>query len=195
MATLLIWRLAVLSSFSEFHFLLHPDIQHTMKLPPLSVISTWPTPNYIDPPTRGHGILIANVVCLSLAFIVVCLRLYTRLRITFSAGFDDILIILGFIFTTAMGVLSSIGTEKVGMNRHVWDIELSNLVIARKIILSGQICFAGGACFIKVALLWFCRRLISKGHMRLYNWAFNLSMIFVGLLWILFTFITIFQCS
>jgi hypothetical protein len=34
-----------------------------------------------------------NIVCFSLALIVVSLRLYTRLRVTCSAGIDDVLIL------------------------------------------------------------------------------------------------------
>jgi hypothetical protein len=37
----------------------------------------------------------------SLALIVVSLRLYTRLRVTCSAGIDDVLIVIGLIFARA----------------------------------------------------------------------------------------------
>lgn len=161
-----------------------------MKLPPEAILATWPTPNYIDPPTRGPGVLIVNATCLSLAFIVVSLRIYTRIRITYSAGVDDVLIIIGLISAIAMAAVTSIAT-----NRHIWDIELSHLVTVQKLNLSWQIFYSLASCFTKISLLWFCRRLISKGHFRLYNWAFILSMIFVGLSCVLFTVISIFQCS
>lgn len=73
-----------------------------MQLPPTAVMATWPTPNYVDPPTRGHGAMIVNIVCITLAILVVILRLYTRLRITCSAGVDDILIVFGLLFAIAM---------------------------------------------------------------------------------------------
>lgn len=82
-----------------------------MKLPPPAVIAAWPTPNYIDPPTRGHGVLIVNIVCISLAFSVVTLRLYARLCVTCSAGLDDIFIVFGLFFATGMVVVTSIATE------------------------------------------------------------------------------------
>ena len=81
-----------------------------MKLPPPAVMAEWPTPNYIDPPTRGHGVLIVNIACMSLAFIVVMLRLYTRFWITYSAGIDDLLIVAGLVFAIAMVVVTSIAT-------------------------------------------------------------------------------------
>ncbi|KAJ5345291.1 hypothetical protein N7541_007784 [Penicillium brevicompactum] len=166
-----------------------------MKLPPAAILATWPTPNYIDPPTRGHGVLVVNIVCLALAFIVVSLRIYTRIRITCSAGVDDVLIVIGLVFAIAMAVVTSIATEQWGMNRHIWDIQLLRLVTVQKLNLTWQIMFSLASCFTKISLLWFCRRLIGKGHFALYNWAFILSMVFVGLSSGLFTIISIFQCS
>lgn len=68
-----------------------------MKLPPPEILMTWPKPNYIDPHTRGPGVLIVNIVCVSVAFIVTLLRLYTRFRITCSPGIDDILIVIAMV--------------------------------------------------------------------------------------------------
>jgi hypothetical protein len=166
-----------------------------MKLPPEAIAASWPTPNYIDPPTRGHGVLIVNVVCMSLAFLVVSLRLYTRLRITCSAGIDDVLIVIGLVFAIAMAVITSIATEDWGMNRHVWDIEVLRLATVQKLNLSFQIMFSLSSCFTKISLLWFCRRLIGKGNFALYNLAFILCMVFVGVSSGLFTIISIFQCT
>ncbi|KAJ5562839.1 hypothetical protein N7461_001600 [Penicillium sp. DV-2018c] len=166
-----------------------------MKLPPEAITATWPTPNYINPPTRGHGVVIVNVICMSLALLVVSLRLYTRLRITCSAGIDDVLIVIGLIFAIAMAVITSIATQSYGMNRHVWDIEVSQLVTVQKLNLCFQIMFSMASCFTKISLLWFCRRLIGKGNFAMYNLAFILCMVFVGLSSGMFTIISIFQCT
>lgn len=166
-----------------------------MKLAPAAVRASWPTPNYIDPPTRGHGVLVVNVVCLSLAFLVVAMRLYTRLRITCSIGVDDLFIVIGLVFAIAMATITSVATEDFGMNRHVWDIEIPHLTTIQKLNLSFQIMFSLSSSFTKLSLLWFCRRLIGKGHLTLYNWAFTSAMIFVGASSLLFTLISVFQCS
>jgi hypothetical protein len=68
-----------------------------MQLPPLSVLASWPTPNYIDPVTRGPGLLIVNIVFSALAFIVVALRLYTRVWITRSLGMDDVFVFAALV--------------------------------------------------------------------------------------------------
>jgi hypothetical protein len=68
-----------------------------MKLPPPSVLKSWPEPDYTDPVTRGPAVLIVNIVMVCIAFVVTCMRLYTRLKITFSPGIDDILIIIAMV--------------------------------------------------------------------------------------------------
>ncbi|KOS44693.1 hypothetical protein ACN38_g4407 [Penicillium nordicum] len=166
-----------------------------MRFPPPIITESWPTPNYIDPPTRGHGVLIVNVVCLALAFLIVFLRLYTRLWITCSAGVDDVLIVVGLIFAIAMAVITSIATEQWGMNRHIWDIESDRFIAVRKLNLCFQLLFLVSSCFIKISLLCFCRRLIGKVNFALYNWAFLLSIVFVSGSSMLFIVISIFQCS
>ena len=168
-----------------------------MRLPPLAVEASWPTPNYTDPVTRGHAVLIVNIVCISLAFLVTILRVYTRIRITATAGIDDIFVVIGLVFAIAMVVVTSIATEKWGYNRHIWDIPAFWLPTMQKLNLSFQLMFSWSSGFTKFSLLWFCRRLLGpgKGGFAVYNWAFIGSMIFVALSVILFTFFSIFQCS
>lgn len=167
-----------------------------MQLPPLSVMMTWPTPNYVDPPTRGHGVLVVNIICICFAFLVVMLRLYTRLRITCSFGVDDILIIFGLIFAIAMVVVTSIATEDWAWNRHIWDVPMSWLPTVQKLNLCFQIMFSLSSSITKISLLWFCRRLLGagKGNYMVFNWAFIGAMVFVGLSCALFTLFSIFQC-
>lgn len=76
-----------------------------MKLPPADVLATWPTPNYIDPTTRGNSVLIVTIVFSALAFVVTCLRLYTRFKITCSPGIDDILIVVALVSCTILMAL------------------------------------------------------------------------------------------
>jgi hypothetical protein len=66
-------------------------------LPPAEVIASWPTPNYIDPVTRGPDLLIVSIVFTSLAFVLTSLRIYTRLWITGSFGVDDLLGVVALV--------------------------------------------------------------------------------------------------
>jgi hypothetical protein len=57
----------------------------------LSIIASWPQPNYIDPITRGWDFLAANLILLGFVVLVVSLRIYTRLFISRYFGLDDVL--------------------------------------------------------------------------------------------------------
>ena len=61
-------------------------------LPPPSVLSTWPAPNYIDPITRSdRGPIICTIIA-GIVVICVALRLWTRAFVLRSFGLDDWLI-------------------------------------------------------------------------------------------------------
>lgn len=67
--------------------------------PPLSVVLTWPIPNYTNPVTRGPGGVVLTAVLVSLLLMAVLARFYTRLRITRSYGPDDTLIAIALACT------------------------------------------------------------------------------------------------
>jgi hypothetical protein len=71
-----------------------------MKLPPLDVILTWPAPDYVHPETRGPALVIVNSIFISLVFITVAARLYTRIVISNWFGIDDVFILLALVGTT-----------------------------------------------------------------------------------------------
>jgi len=71
------------------------------KMPPLAVIATWPTPNYIDPVTRGPEVVVVSVILGGLAVAVVAARIYARVHILKSFGIDDGLILLATVSNLA----------------------------------------------------------------------------------------------
>jgi len=74
-----------------------------MRYPPLSVIESWPTPDYENPARRGPENIILNLIFFPLVCMIIAIRLYTRLRITKSFGVDDWLIVASWVsqhFTT-----------------------------------------------------------------------------------------------
>jgi hypothetical protein len=68
-----------------------------MQLPPLAIIESWPAPNYVDPVTRGRANAVMNFVLYPLVCVALGIRVYTRLRISRSFGWDDWLILLSFV--------------------------------------------------------------------------------------------------
>lgn len=69
-----------------------------MQLPSLAVLATYPTPNYVNPETKGPDLLVANCVMFSIASVVVALRIHTRVFISRCFGADDVFILLAMVF-------------------------------------------------------------------------------------------------
>jgi len=63
-----------------------------MRNPPPEVYLSWPAPNYVDPETRGPMLVVVPVVLVIISFLIVALRLYTRVVLIKSVGADDWLI-------------------------------------------------------------------------------------------------------
>jgi hypothetical protein len=85
-----------------------------MKLPPVEVLLTWPTPNYQDPVTRGPALVIVNVILIALVMLTVAARLYTRLVIKRWFGLDDVFILVALV-----------SVQLIIMNRHLICIRYS----------------------------------------------------------------------
>ena len=65
--------------------------------PPPEVIASWPTPNYVDPTTKGYGLVILCSVLGFFSIATVSLRLWTRASITKNFGADDWVILLAMV--------------------------------------------------------------------------------------------------
>ena len=77
--------------------------------PPLSVIESWPRPNYINPVRRDWTVPVILIVLFFITFLVFCARLWARLTVTHDAGFDDLLIALAMVrWTLSLGTKSQI---------------------------------------------------------------------------------------
>ncbi|KKK14801.1 hypothetical protein ARAM_006380 [Aspergillus rambellii] len=168
-----------------------------MQLPPAEVLASWPEPNYINPITRGHSVLIVSIVCSALATIVTGLRIFTRVKITCTAGMDDLLIILGLLFGIAMAAVISVASFYYGWDRHMWDVPLEWLPTVSKLNLTFQILFSLSASLTKLSFLWFCKRILGAGGKGLYQ-AYNLALIAamnaVAVSSVLFMGLSLFQC-
>lgn len=68
-----------------------------MRLPPLAVLLSWPTPNYVDPVTHGPALLIVNLIFITLVVVAVVGRLYSRICVKRWYGWDDSMIALALV--------------------------------------------------------------------------------------------------
>ena len=68
-----------------------------MRFFPNEVILSWPTPNYVDPVTRGDAIFYVNSIFIAVVVIICILRLYTRFFIKHWLGADDAFITIALV--------------------------------------------------------------------------------------------------
>src|ERR1700742_4647399 len=75
--------------------------------PPAAVIMSWPTPNHINPETHGLQVTITTGILLSLAILAVAGRLYARLVLLPSFGWDDGLIVIALVRISTSAFMAS----------------------------------------------------------------------------------------
>ena len=66
---------------------------------PPEVIASWPKPNYINPITRGPGLIIVECIALSVAMVCLLLRLYVRAFLMRNTGLDDWIMVAAMVGT------------------------------------------------------------------------------------------------
>lgn len=124
-----------------------------MRIPPPEVILSWPPPRYDDPETRGPASEIVSLVLLSLASVIIIIRIYTRKCITKGFGWDDILVVLAFIPATGFVVVGMISMDRYGWGRHVWDVPIDRFTGSLQMGLASQILFDLATSFTKLSML------------------------------------------
>jgi len=127
--------------------------------PSAEIIASWPKSNFVNPLTRGSALTVVNVIFITLVFILVALRYYTRLRITKSFGLDDWIIGLSLIPTFALTVVVLVADNNFGWNRHSWDLHAEQGPPGYKLCITAQILFFWAATLNKLSLLAFYKRL------------------------------------
>ncbi|KAI1962012.1 hypothetical protein LOZ58_003091 [Ophidiomyces ophidiicola] len=65
--------------------------------PPPAVMASWPRPNYVNPPTRGEGVMIVALVLGVLMLIFVSLRVWVRFRVQREPGVDDYIVLAAVV--------------------------------------------------------------------------------------------------
>jgi hypothetical protein len=73
-----------------------------MRQVPPEVVASWPKPNYINPDTRGPALVIVELITLSIALVILVLRLYVRIKIMRKTGWDDWLMVFSAVSTATL---------------------------------------------------------------------------------------------
>ncbi|PVH91402.1 hypothetical protein DM02DRAFT_606570 [Periconia macrospinosa] len=103
-----------------------PSFDLSLREENVGVISPPPgvTPNFINPPSLQHIILITNIILPLVSLLFATLRLYTTGIITRSVGINDYMIALSWLLACASSSIYSLLT-RYGSGLHLWDVPFS----------------------------------------------------------------------
>lgn len=68
----------------------------------MEVKASWPEPNYENPEYQGPQLLVVGIILLILSTAVVVLRIWVRLFMKNTAGWDDWLMVLAVVCPSMM---------------------------------------------------------------------------------------------
>ena len=83
-------------------------------------IAAWPTPNYSHPQTRGSSVIAIHSILYAIVLGVVSLRIFTRLYISRSFGYDDTFILFATVSPTPLSSVC-LPTLKTGPDNSLRD--------------------------------------------------------------------------
>ncbi|KAK4238313.1 hypothetical protein C8A03DRAFT_43912 [Achaetomium macrosporum] len=134
-----------------------------MRFPPPEVIASWPTPNYIDPQTRGPALIIVESIFLAFSLACVGLRLYVRLgTMSGKIELDDWLMVAAETFGIGVTTCVLLAYDRYGWDMHVWDLTFDMMVAGRQVSFAVQALFLLATCLAKISILVSYLRLSPK---------------------------------
>jgi hypothetical protein len=83
-------------------------------------IAAWPTPNYTHPQTRGSSVIAIHSVLYAIVLGVVSLRIFTRVYISQSFGYDDTFVLIATASPTRFPTVCLL-TPKLGPDNSLRD--------------------------------------------------------------------------
>ncbi|KLJ10801.1 hypothetical protein EMPG_13839 [Blastomyces silverae] len=168
--------------------------------PPLSVIKSWPKPNYVDPEAKGHDLVAISITLGLLATIAVGARLWVRLKIQRNPGLDDLFLFLSLIPMLGNTALFVLIGAKHRWHRHIWDVTPDSLVGRQyrstlKHSWVVQVLFVFATCFAKVSTLLLYKRVVQSTSRRLYMVIVNIALGILAIYGVAFVILMALQCQ
>ncbi|MCJ1465350.1 hypothetical protein MMC07_003968 [Pseudocyphellaria aurata] len=115
--------------------------------PPPGVI-----PNFVNPESRAYETIITVTICLAFMMPFFLLRIYSRVFVTRSVGWDDYTCVIGVIGTVAFaGIFTNM--LRYGYAHHGWDVTLGQFQGGLKYLLIYTLLYGPTIFFIKVSIL------------------------------------------
>ncbi|PSN58951.1 hypothetical protein BS50DRAFT_444984, partial [Corynespora cassiicola Philippines] len=165
-----------------------------MRFFPNEVILSWPTPNYINPVTRGHALVYVNSVLIAIAIVVSILRLYTRLVIKRWFGADDAFMIIALILDVGNTACVLLANQRYGWDRHIYDIPFDKWAPTAKAAFTAKILFLLAVSATRLSLFSLYYRLSRGISSRSYRWFLHANVAGTVAFVVCFTTLTVSIC-
>ncbi|KAF9892322.1 hypothetical protein FE257_002099 [Aspergillus nanangensis] len=140
-----------------------------MRNAPPEVVESWPKPNYENPDYQGPQLLIVGVILVTISVIVVALRLWVRLYMKTTAGWDDWLMVVALVLIICSTVTSNLGTT-YGWGVHIWDIRPEMATPSLMTSWFNQLQLIIIMTLVKLSLLISYLRFLTKAIHRKLTW-------------------------
>ncbi|RDW77905.1 hypothetical protein BP5796_05757 [Coleophoma crateriformis] len=131
----------------------------------------------------GVGMGIATLLC-------VALRLTSRHLIAQEFWLDD-WAMLGAAIIYCGIIVTDVLDHKLGLGRHLWKVEIANIIPLTKVFLSSELLYLAVLVFTKISILLFYLRVFTRTWFRT---SVKLMIAFVALWGVAFILVAIFQC-
>lgn len=160
----------------------------------MSVIASWPQPNYVDPVTRSWMPAYA-ITWQVAAALLVGVRFWLRLtRRAGGLGLDDAFLLPALLFAVMFTVLACVATSSFGADRHTWDTPLDEFEYLALSAWLSEIAFLLTTSATKISVLLFYRRLTVGTYSKRWKWAIWAALVFTALYCFGFIFALGFNC-
>ncbi|KAK7973570.1 hypothetical protein PG989_015418 [Apiospora arundinis] len=110
-------------------------------------------------------IIALAVTFLAITWACVSFRIYTRLRIIYSPGWDDVFVVLVLLSGTVGSICECISTRH-GMGQHFLLIPAEDRITYLKFFYVANVTYCMSTAFVKLSLLFQYLRIFDSGRMR-----------------------------
>ncbi|RPB01125.1 hypothetical protein L873DRAFT_1735260 [Choiromyces venosus 120613-1] len=132
--------------------------------PPPSVIDGWPAANTVNPPHRGATLVVVESTLVVLVFVVVCLRVYSRVWIRKAFGLDDWIILPAALASIGLAATTLLATIRYGWGAHIWDLSLETVETSLLLSWVSELIFTWSISLTKLSLCAFYLRLLGPAN-------------------------------
>lgn len=160
--------------------------------PPLSVIASWPAPDYAAE-RDSSGVFALMLIMFLLAMLVITARMTARYA-SKNFGLDDLLISMSLIPLTGLLIVCCLYINTYHMDHHIWDLTPYQIIKARKVTFAFELFYIYASGLIKLSILCFNRRLASGSRSRVFDGIVTFCMVLVVLYMVGFTISLLANC-